>query len=262
MKTRMLFLLVGVAMNFAGQSGAATVTSETFSAGANGWQGSSFLEGSWTFTGGAARVRFPNSGLFPIFSSGTLSNLTTATSGSFTGDFVAAGINVVGFRFNASTELPSGVSLWIGDGNNTYFYMFDDVTQTNVWYTLSASLVNPEAGGWEVITGSLTNFNTALLNVRFVAIRVARSGVLSQQFVIDDLFLGRQPNATVMMQDGEDHQTMWDGLISNVMYNVEASTDLILPTWFIIDSFIATNIVHHRSEPVVGECMYYRLNIP
>jgi hypothetical protein len=261
MKRHLLLLLVGIAVLFVERARAATITSETFSVGANGWQGSTYLEGSWTFTGGAARVRFP-SGFVPVFSTGTLSNLTTASSGSFTGNYTAAGINSVGFRFNASAELPSGVSLWMGDDSNTYFRLFDDVTQTNVWYTLSASLVSPEAGGWEAIAGSLTNFTAVLQNVRFIAIRIARSGVMSQQFVIDDIFLGRQPTATVTMQAGGDHQTLWDGLISNRMYNVEVTTNLILPNWFIFDSFTATNTTHHFTEPAINECLYYRLIIP
>ncbi len=262
MRVLLLIVFMGITVVVSGRSRAAAITTETFAVGANGWQGSSFLEGSWTFTGGAARVRFPQSGLFPIFSTGTLSNTMTATAGSFTGNFAVAGINVVGFRFNASTELPSGVSLWMGDESNTYVRLFDEVTQTNVWYTLAASLVSPETGGWDAVAGSLVNFTTVLQDVRFVAVRIARSGVVSQQFVIDDIFLGRQPKATAMMPADGSHQTLWDGLISNTMYNVEVTTNLTLPNWSIIDSFTATNTIHQRAVPEINEWLYYRLTIP
>src|SRR5690606_14668141 len=103
-------------------------------------------------------------------------------SGSFTGNYTVVGINQIGFNLNAS-DLPGGITLQFGDGDNTYARFFE-ISETGTWYSLSASLISAEEGKWVALLGSLTNFNAVLENVKFVAIRIARSGVSPQQYVI------------------------------------------------------------------------------
>lgn len=259
---RLLFAaIIGISSAFPQLVCAASITTETFSAGASGWQGTSFLEGTWSFTGGAARLRFPNSGLIPIPSKGTLSNLTTATSGSITGNYAAAGINFIGFRFNASTELPSAVNLLIGGQSNTFFRSYE-VTESNTWYSFTASLSSLAAGGWQTLEGSVSNFAATMQDVRFIAIQVARSGVTNQQYVIDDIFLGRQPTALAPLVTSGQHLASWDFLQSNVTYRVESTTNLILQEWSEVETIIATGMTYQAAYPSSDVPVFYRIVKP
>jgi len=247
---------------WASEAGAAVLTNETFTFGANGWQGSLSLgNGSWSYTGGAARITFNDTTPISIPDTGTLSNLAGATSGSFTGDYVNAGINLIRFRFYAPSELPSGVTLLWGGLSNIYFRHFT-VSQTGVWYDLHASLASSGHGEWNALQGSLSNFYTVLQNVQFVAIHVARSGVQKQHFVIDDVSVARQPAASMITHGDHLGATVWGDLITDVHYQVEASTNLIEPTWDIIESFTATSIVHQISHPENMNAIFYRMVMP
>lgn len=241
---------------------AAGLTNEAFTFGANGWQGSLTLgNGSWSYTGGAVRITFNDTTPISIPDTGTLSNLPGATSGSFTGDYLEAGINLIRFRFYAPTELPSGVTLLWGGLSNIYFRQFT-ISQTGVWYNLDASLASPGRGEWNALQGSLTNFNTVLQNVKFVAIRVARSGVQKQQFVIDDVSITRQPVASAVSYGENLGAIVWADLITDVHYQVEATTNLIEPAWDMIESFTATSIVHQISHPETMNAIFYRMVMP
>ena len=98
----------------------AQITTEQFNAGAGGWQGSSSFGGTWTFTGGAARVTCPDTGYIAIPEVGRRSNLPTASGGAFTGNFEAAGIELIGFSFFADTETPNSGRLVLGGPSSIY----------------------------------------------------------------------------------------------------------------------------------------------
>lgn len=265
MRAMLIPVMLGVIAASTGSATAASITSETFSAGANGWQGSGFLEGTWSFTGGAARIKFPNSGMFPIPSIGTLSNLASATSGAITGNYAAADINMLGFGFYAGADLPSSVNLSWGGNGNVYIRSFSSENfnfQTQSWHTMSASLASAAIGEWQALQGSLTNFQAALSNVNFVAIRVARSGVANQEFVVDDIVLGRQPAAAGIAKTGVDGVIHWTGLISNRAYRIESSANLLEPAWNVLESFNATDTTYPFEYPATNHAEYFRIVAP
>jgi hypothetical protein len=220
---------------------AAQTAIEKFSSGANGWAGTSELfTGTWSFTGGAARISFAAIGIgFPEI--GTLSNTPSATSGSFTGNYDAAGIEVIGFSFYAPSALPASSAVEVEWAGSTSLYRRAfSVAQTGVWYHFSASLKAEDKSSWTVIAGSMEDFAAARQSVRRVALRVARTLTSAHQFVFDDIFIAGQPGGASLSGGG----IVWDGLLSGVAYQVQSTTNLIAASWTGVESLTATGFFH------------------
>lgn len=215
---------------------------ESFASGANGWAGSSaFGLGTWSFTGGTARLTVSPFGPgFP--DSCVLSNTPAATSGSFTGDYNVAGIEAIGFSFMAPSVLPasSAVELEWRGSTSVYRRAFS-VMQTGVWYHFSASLQEMDKSQWTVIAGSLDNFAAALQSVNRVAIRLEIRGLsVPYQLVMDDLFIAGQPGGASLSGDG----IVWDGLVAGLGYQVQSTTNLVASAWTGVESLTATGFLH------------------
>ncbi len=216
---------------------------ETFFTGANGWEGvSDFGTGNWVFTGGMARVVFDPVPMFPDI--GTMSNAAGATSGSFTGNYDAAGIDVIGFSFLAPNTLPASSAVELEWGGSTSVYRRGfSVTQTGVWYTFTASLQEEDKNQWTVNKGSLSDFAAARQTVNHVAVRVARTLSVTHQFVIDDLFVAGLPGGASMVYTASN-RISWDGLLAGLDYQVQSTTNLIASPWVTVESLTATGALH------------------
>lgn len=227
---------------------AAQYTTEQFTAGANGWQGSGDPGyGSWVFTGGAARVNFVDTGFpFPIV--GRLSNAPTASGGSFTGNYDAAGIELIGFRFLSNTDMPASVSLELGGPTSVYQRIYYP-SQTGVWHTFAASLRSVELGGWTNLQGPVTDFDQVRQNVKYVIIRVERAGTTARQYLIDDIFLDRLPVVGPLTPStGAFFSLQGDYLRTNETYRIEAATNLT-SAWSPVASMVATSRLQQFSIP-------------
>ena len=240
----------------------AQITTEQFNAGAGGWQGSVAAgAGSWTFTGGAARVNFANTG-FPVPFAGTLSNTPSASGGSFTGDFEAAGIELIGFNFFTATSLPSSVMLSIGGATSVYQRLFYPA-QTGVWQTFAASLQSAESGGWINPQGPPADFEGVLQNVKYVTIQVDRdANEVARQYVIDDIFLDRLPAAGGLgVATGGLLSLRADYLRSNTTYQVQASPE-VTGTWVLAQTLVATNRSQSIEVTHAADKLFWRLLMP
>jgi hypothetical protein len=216
---------------------------ETFTTGANGWEGvSDFGTGNWVFTGGMARVVFDPAPLFPEIA--TVSNAAGATSGSFTGNYDAVGIDVIGFSFFAPNTPPASSVVELEWGGSTSLYSRGfSVTQTGVWYTFTASLQEEDKSQWTVKRGSLSDFVAARQTVHHVAVRVARTLSVTHQFVIDDLFVAGLPGGASMARDASN-RISWNGLLAGLDYQVQSTTNLIASPWVTVESLTATGALH------------------
>jgi len=231
-----ILLLVAASRSFGAKSGV-----ESFSSGASGWLGSSFFSGTWTFTGGVARVKFPNQGEFAFPETGTLSNSPSASSGSFTGNYDAAEISVIGFRFKAQHVLPSGLVILEWGGSTSVYQQGFAINTTGVWVTCTASLADDAQSSWSPIAGSLDDFAAARQSVKFVSIRMTRTGTLYQEFLLDDLYLAGQPSGSLLStSNGTNFTFASDDLVSNLYYSVE-SAPMVTGTWQTTQTWLATN---------------------
>jgi hypothetical protein len=213
------FLITG------GLSHGAATGVESFASGAQGWMGSSsFFSGTWSFTGGAARVKFMNLGDFPFPDTGTISNMPSASSGSFTGNYDLAGISVIGFRIMAPNVPPSGLVILEWGGSTSIYQQGFTINSTGVWVTCTASIADDAIAFWSPIEGSMDDFSAARQSVRFVSIRITRTGTLAHEFVVDDIFLAGQPSiTTISTSNGTNFTLTGEGMVSNLFYHVESA---------------------------------------
>jgi hypothetical protein len=247
---------------FPGSVFSASIGMETFSAGALGWNGSVTLGGGgWSFTGGVARITFVDTTPVPIPDTGVLSNTPPASSGIFTGNYDAAGVEMIAFRVMAPTELPSGVVLVWG-GSTAVFQRQFFITQTGVWVTCAASLADVDAGPWTVNQGAAENFDAARQDVRFVSVRIQRSGTAAQTYFIDDLVVDALPaGAAPPVFSGEAVTMRWDHLQTNVAYRLESATELD-GAWTVEQHLTATNRWMWMLSSNTHSRMFWRLTQP
>lgn len=225
----------------AGTSRGANTTVETFSGGAQGWVGSSFFSGIWAFTGGVARVRFPNQGEIAFPETGTLSNSPSASSGSFTGNYDAANISVIGFRFMAPHVVPSGLVILEWGGSTSVYQQGFVVNATGVWFTCTASIADDAVAFWSPTEGSLDDFAAARQSVKFVSVRMTRTGTQSQDYLLDDIYLAGQPSVgMISTSNGTNFTFASDDLVSNLYYEVQGAP-AVTGAWQTIQTWLATN---------------------
>jgi len=267
MKTKGLLLLYVSIFALPACSFSAQLTNESFDAGANGWVGSVdplINSGVWDFSGGEARVTFFNTGI-PIFDFGMLSNSSTASSGAFTGNYDTAGINVIGFTFQAPTLLPGGgsnvVLRW--GGSTSVFQRAFTVSQTGVWYNFSASLADAAKFEWDPFIGSHEDFSAARKSVSFVTIRFFRSAIAQHDFVVGSIYLGNQPEVGSFITVSQtDSQLLGKALLVGKTYEVE-SAQAVTGTWSFAQSFVATNAMQWVSVTNnSGTTLFWRMKRP
>jgi hypothetical protein len=240
---------------------AAQPTNESFTAGANGWAGSSQSPfgtfAFWSFTGGAARVLFTNPG-FAIPESATLSNTPTASGGAFTGNYDQVGINLIGFSVLAPQVLPSGFIILEWSGSTSLYQRGFTMTATGVWHRFTASLADTERDRWTTLQGSIDDFAAARQSVSRVTIRISRNGLPDHQFVIDDLYLVGEPEAREVVAGGGDTlSTRWQALNAGVTYQVE-SAPAVTGVWAAAQSFVATGAVQSITLTNAGATRFWR----
>jgi len=216
---------------------------EGFGSGANGWEGtSSSFSGSWSFSGGIARVNFQAD--FPFGDIGTLKSSLGATSGSFTGNYDIAGIDAIGFSFLAPYFPPSGEVVILQWGGSTSVYRRSfPITQTGIWYNCVASMLEEDKSEWFVQKGSLNDFATARQSVTNVAVLVGRSLAVEHEFLIDDIFVAAMPGGA-SMTSSTNGLIVWDGLLAGIGYQVQSTTNLLAAPWVPVESLTATGTLH------------------
>lgn len=267
-----IWIMIGAILLVAGGNGpaarAASRTTETFSAGANGWVGTSggFVPtASWSFTNsGVATLVFAEQGMIGFPDWGILSNAPTASGGSFTGNFSSAGIEWISFRFYAQDAPPSSVELYVHGPTSSYRRLFY-VPQTGQWHTLGASFVGPDAGAWTNLAGPSGNFAQVLEQVRGISIVVSRDGGTAKRtYRIDDIALAPL-HAVVDFSAGAGGSTTLRATdlftYTGVTYAVESAPD-VTGTWSVVKSFVPTGAVHDVALTGTTERLFWRLSMP
>ena len=200
--------------------------------------------GSWSYTDGVAKVRFnaaspaiamPNTAtLYPV-------------SGSLTGDYVAAGLEVLGLRFRSETGLPSMVWVELTAGGSVYQKILP-VSQVGVWETFMVPLTSAEAGGWMAQDGGLENFRESLRDVKSVVLKVRRSGVTVAEHLVDDLFADQPPQVAGGSSAGGQMTLAWDAMQVGAPYMMQESATLNGP-WTDAGAVTPTSRLHQVQIP-------------
>lgn len=251
-------MTMGLALLATASWGAATYTEPFISTGvATGRL--TMGAGSWSFTGEVARVRF-NAANPPIAMPNT--GILYPLSGSYTGDYVAAGVEVLGFKFYSETVLPSVVWVEMAAGTSVYQRILP-VSQVGVWETFMVPLASAEAGGWTAQEGGLDTFRESLRNVKSVVVKVRRSGVTVVQHALDDLFVDQLPQAAGGVSSGARLTLAWDAMQVGAPYRMERSDTLSGP-WQDAGAVIPTSRLHQVEIPTDPDApqLFYRLRGP
>ncbi len=200
---------------------------ESFEDGLQDWQWSHFANATGSGSAGAAEVTFRPTGL-PVPAHSTLLTL----SGPFLGDYDAAGIQLIGFRFMAASmpanETPFTVDLII-EGNGFIFSRSFEPADAGTWYTFSADVTSAEKGGWVNVAGGMNDFASLRQNVSAVKIRLMGSSPdQANQYFVDDVYLDYLPSVAV--QDSPEGAIMEvNAARENQSYRLQVSDNLLAP---------------------------------
>jgi hypothetical protein len=216
--------------------------------------------GAWTFTGGVARVEFMDSTPYAVPDLATLRPAAAA----FTGDYVAAAIELIGFRYRADHVLPSSLYVEL-KGASSLFQRVLSPPPVGVWGYYMVSLADAASGGWKAKRGNNDNFAAALRDVQSLEVKIRRSGVTAQAHVMDDLFVDGLPNAAggTSVPGAGTMRVGWDALQSGMPYVLQVGASVAGP-WTDTGTVLATNHLHHIDLPAAGPApqQFFRLRGP
>jgi hypothetical protein len=240
---------------------AASLTNETFVAGAASWRSGGSLAVS-AAGDGTLRGQFAAQGM-PTPESGSFVATNTSSGGAFAGDYGAVRAGLLGFSFKAQQVLPSDFVVRLhGPGGSMFHTLTNHLQATGVWYRFTLSLQGRALGGW--VGGDEDAFAQILNDVRWVQVYVQRSGTAAQEYFLDDVFLAASPRATAIeVQNGPVLSMTWDDLRTGIVYGVERATPTS-SSWTASAVFTAAAPSVTRSVPLDGEPaeFLYRLTEP
>lgn len=248
---------------FAGSVQAASITNETFSVNLQGWSNAGLRSWTWQ-SGGHLRVSFPPSPPSPG-DHATLKAGPTASSGSYTGNYVTAGINLIGFDFMAESTGPATFNLDLIYGTNRMSVaLVDRVVPSNGWQTIAVSLRHKADGPW-FGPANEGQFQTWLQDISGVEIRIVRHADQAEIYRLDNFFAVRQSAMTEMVNVGPEAMAMaWTDVLIGRQYRVEATQNLSGNEWIPIALMVTTNNTMYFVDEDVSAFPHraYRITLP
>lgn len=251
------FILFVLLMAVPRQTLAAGPWIETFSGSLGGWTNTG--SPAWRSTNDYAQVTFSAS---PAPQTSTLIATGALASAAFTGDYAAAGMALLGFKFRAEQVLPSGLTVrWMRTTNGFFRNLQTDVLATGVWYQFYFSLKDKETGGWDGDPGDL--FTQVLAGVDTVALAVTKPATLAaSSFRIDDVVIDRLPAATEMTALSATTALLrWEYLQTNASYQLDYA-ETTTSDWSTVQSWLATNRQHVLSATGLADQAFWKLRMP
>lgn len=227
---------------------AAQLGTEPFAAGANGWSAISNFA-TVVYADGAALISFQAQG-FPNPEDGALAASNSASSGSFTGNYAAAGISLLAFEVMATGAVPSDLAVELAGPAGYVRRSFEDsIGRTGAWYAVAASLLSAAAGGWNEAPAGC--FSAVLADVRHLQISAARNGLSAQLVRIDNVHLGVNHRALDFPPPVADEGALsWGDLRVGQLYTLQTAAE---PggVWSDVVGFAATGAIHTVSLPTL-----------
>lgn len=220
----------------------AELFTENFTGGISGWTNST-SPNKWLPTNNQLRLTF-NAGLPPLPQTAAIEGGPEASDEKFVGDFLAAGVEAVGFSFYCETVLPQDLKIELTSGTNIIFQELSDrLTGTGTWNHFLCPLTGPAANRW--VGFAISQFDEILTNITRVAVRVLNNSSLSaQHYRLDDIFLDRLPAAAALTVSASNvTDSTWANLRTNFTYRLEQAAT---PTnaWSPVIAITATSTAH------------------
>ena len=220
-----------LALSFCAQAQAASLYTESFS-GSSGWSSSGGAAVAETL--GELRVSFPD--IFPLPPESVLLLATNgASGGAFTGDYAAAGVELIGFRFKADDAVPDSLLIELRAGAQSYSspQLRGQVVQTGVWCDVWTVLGGDEwAGNSSVVTG-----------VTQLAVYIKQAASGAETCHVDDVFTDSMPIAgRVAAGAAETTIVSWSHLRSGWFYSVSTCVELPAGNWSNVSAFTTVGV--------------------
>ncbi|HMP75158.1 MAG TPA: hypothetical protein PKE12_02565 [Kiritimatiellia bacterium] len=211
---------------------AASPHTETFEGGLAGWRARDHF---MTVTN-AAGMGNPGAALRGGFAASflPLQDAFVATgalaSAAFTGDYIAAGAELLGFdmRLQASGGAPVAqpVRVRLYSGSNCFERLWvGGLASTGVWYRFRVPLLDPASGGWTNVVGAYHQFSEVLSNVTRVEFAVVSDTSSALDYLLDNIFLSRLHRAEFVGAGAEYPLVVWSELREGDRYRVEWTDD-------------------------------------
>ena len=243
----------------------ANAVEEGFDADLAGWTSSSSLGALnvMSHVPSDQSVRMSLFGGFPDPTSYWFVGEAGASSGSFTGNYLAENINLLSFDFMAEDVVPSELIVRMSGAEGTYFVnVTDQIMQVGVWYNIRLQIDSQNAGGW---VGNGSNGYTSFLNdVSQLRFQVVKNGTATQRYRFDNISLQQRPMASqISLTVTNQAEIRWSFLTSGLTYTVQAA-ETPVETWADIGTFTATSATEDFVDPAAGNFMQrvYRLSTP
>ena len=168
----------------------ATEYVESFGGGTSQWSGRGAV--AVRDAEGRLEASFSRQTSVPIPETGSLVATNGASGGAFEGDYGAAELKEMGFRFLAADVKPSEAVVRIFAGNRAYLHALDLSGLTvGEWKVFRISLEGLAAGKWNGGDSSEEQFQRNLERVTCVEVQVSRRGAKAQRYALDDFFVTR-----------------------------------------------------------------------
>lgn len=255
MRLRWLTVVLSV-----GVAKAALLYEEGYPAGSNGWtyNGAAAVAHS---TGGYLEATFAFQEV-PAPGSVMLVASNGASGGAFTGSYVNAGIELLGFSFRARDTKPSLLQVRLYGADQSFFRNVEVAPLVfDRWHRIVIPL-QTDAAAWQ--GGSYEVFTQLLDQVRGVAVQVTRNGSAGQRYDMDRIGLYRLPRASAMSWPSSPGPVVtWSGLQPGVTHVVERAESAAGP-WAVVDQLPAstTNQVWTNTAVGPGSAVLYRILCP
>lgn len=250
---------------------AASFYTETFDDSLGGWQDRDVdLRMTVSYTnnlgnpGGSMLGRF-GSQINPRAETDAFIATGSVNTVNFIGDYLAAGIELVGFDFNAVNVIPVSARVEltgrIGEIETDYVARFfhNSLIRTNVWHSFRYRLTSPSDGNWSFGT---TNFFKIMTNVVSLQVQISRSGESAQTYLLDNIFIDALPAGGGATAASNTPQIVWNNLRTNEVYRVEASPDLVVPEWTVIATITAQTSTVTTDYPATNDYRFFRMVMP
>ena len=190
-------ILLLIAVLVAARAGAATIITDQFNSGLDGWVDSNPAQMPVTADTGFGLSLGSIKGVFAAQSlafvqTGAFVATNTTDSGAFTGNYWTGATNFTGFTFNfyADTILPSDFILTFNGNGSTFSYSLENQSMgVGAWSSLAVPLTY--GSGW--LGGNATAFSNSLTSVQYVDVQLTRNGTSQQTYWLDNFALTNQP---------------------------------------------------------------------
>lgn len=140
--------------------------------------------------GGMLEACFEQQTMVPMPETGAMVATNTASGGAFSGNYTAAGLDEIGFRFLAADVKPSGAILRIFGRERAYVKALDlSELTTGEWKPYRVSLEGLAEGGWNGGGATEAEFQEDLRDVQWLEVQVTRRGAEAQRYCLDDFSL-------------------------------------------------------------------------